>query len=158
MTEAEQLTPVHEGADLIHGCIAMLTQHKKLYALTMLLTVAAAIMLLYMSITDAISLPWLLVLVGIVVVGIIGLVYAIRVGFDLSLLRKLELEKNNLDLGLAAIDRALIEFGLIASSQAGRPIGLRVKGCLRLFKIQIGLCFMQLSIILVAAVVNFFIS
>jgi len=130
------------------SCIALVEQHSKPHVLSKGITLIAVALLLYWGIMNTLALFGLLALVGIVVLGIIEMVYAIRIGFDLSLLRKLAGKPGEIGSGLTAIDRALTQLHLLPSDKTGRSLDVRLQGCLRLFKIQIGVCVLQCMTIL----------
>lgn len=130
------------------SCIALLEQYTRPHALSKLITLLSVLFLLYMGVTGVLSLFWLVALAGIIMLGAIEMVYAIRVGFDLALLRKLAGQTDSIDAGLKAIDRALTQLNLLPSDKADRSLDVRLMGCMHLFKIQAVLFFLQLIVVL----------
>ena len=137
--------------DTVRCCIALIEQHHKPHLLSTGITFVAVSIMLYMAIVNSLSPYWLVTLVGIVILGLLEIKYAVRIGFDILLLRQLSNQTGNIDAGLNGIDHALMKLQLIPTDKSGKPLDTRLEGCLRLFKVQTGLCVVQI-IVLVGAV------
>jgi hypothetical protein len=122
--------------DVLFCAAAFLDQGRTIDCLSRLLTAAALVAVL---IGPAISTqpPWMLIgsAVVVAVAGLAETYFAIRVGFDAALFRKVATASDAPDF--AGIDEALTQLGLLPTQKHHRPAGARVAGARRLFGFQI---------------------
>lgn len=142
----------------IASCIALIEQYTKPHLLSVSVTLATIMLLIYLAIVNMLSGFWFIVLTLIILIGVLVMVYTIRIGFDLTLLRQLEKQENNIDAGLMALDHSLTKLKLIPASKAGRNLNTRLQGCLGLFKTQVGLCVLQIIAVLGSVVIHLYLS
>ena len=141
----------------LSASIALLAQYEKPQRFSLLLTLAALVMLLFSS---TLSFYALLSVCVVVIAGMLQIVLAVRIGFDHALLKQLvavinaEKEPVDLDSTLADMDNSLSALGLLADIKAGRTLNSRLKGCVRLFKMQFRLLVLQLAMLLVAVLIQ----
>ncbi len=83
---------------------------------------------------------------GAFVATIAELWLAIRVGFDAALFRAVACG----EIDMRQLDSALQRFGLMPVEKAGRPIELRIRGALRLLRLQ-GFCLLVALLLLLGA-------
>ena len=133
-------------------CITLIEQYRKPHIFSNGIMLISIMLILFLAITNTLSLFWLLTLASIIVLGIVEMIYAIRVGFDLTLLKKLANKNNSVELGLKEIDSALTQLRLLPSDKTDRNLDTRLRGCIYLFKTQVGLCVLQCLIVVSAAV------
>lgn len=132
---------------MIDTCLALLVQHKTIHAVSVVMTLIAVLLLLVFVLFNTQAYLWFAMLAAVLVLGIAQIYYAIRIGFDVLLLQQLVAATQPISMGLALLDNALRQLGLLAPAKAGREIEQRIAGSLRLFKIQTLLCLMQFIII-----------
>ncbi|VAW63253.1 hypothetical protein MNBD_GAMMA10-1313 [hydrothermal vent metagenome] len=131
----------------IESCIALLEQHNKIHLLSIVATIFALLMLLLKSVLVEISFAGLFVLLLVVIMGLVEVVFAVRVGFDSQLLKNLC--KNNAhtreiaSAKLGVLDDSLVQLALIKSNKTARALNERLLACIRLFKQQAFFCFFQ---------------
>ncbi len=118
------------------SCAAsLLDQGRALDRLSRLLTAAALIgMLVYPA---AVGRPPLALAVAAIVIAVAGLgesYFAIRVGFDAALFRRLAGEPEQ--QGFGEMDGALTELGWLPPVKRDRPAPVRIAGAVRLMKLQ----------------------
>jgi hypothetical protein len=91
------------------------------------------------------SLPVALVVIGL---GVAQAWLAVRVGFDAALLRDVANRTQ-----FAALDAALVALDLIPPEKAGRPLDERLRGAMRLMRLQ-GLCLgAQILVLILGALI-----
>ena len=117
--------------------VALLDQGGRIDRLSCALTIAGTASVLAIVLLGAeMPVPTAL-LAASVVCGMAELYFAIRVGFDAALFRRLADMPNAPDL--AALDTALGNLGLLPSAKTGRSLEQRTAGACRLFRWQAGL-------------------
>ena len=143
-----------QAIDSLQTCIALLEHYKKAHYLSLALSLCASVVLLVAGLSQILSLYWFLTLSSVIVLGVLEIFFAIRVGFDINLLRYLlkNLQKDNreLDASLLALDNSLIRLNLLPSIKAGRSLDERLLGCLKLFKWQTLVSISQLAWVMIA--------
>jgi len=123
-------------------CADLLAQGSKVHYLSVTMSGVAALALMLMSNMVLITA---MLLMAVIVLGLLELMYAIRVGFDSALLRRLA----NKQLGSTKeLDDTLIELKLIPSKKRGRELNDRLQGCMALFKTQVIFCLLQALVLL----------
>lgn len=136
--------PGHDSA-MVAYAVALLEQHEKIHRLSLALTLLAAIVFVVAVKGDFLSFGWAIALIAIFIMGGLELFYAIRVGFDLGILRRLEQCKDEMPTALSLLDKALVRLNLINVEKSGRKLDQRLGACIRLFKIQLGLGIGQMA-------------
>ncbi len=139
----------------ITSCVSLLEQSSKFHFLSIGLTMSASIILLAASVFSQLSNTWFIILFLVILLGAIEVFYAIRVGFDKRLLALLVIDGVETDTLLTRLDEALTALKLLPKDKAGRDISKRLLGCIKLFKLQLGLCYLQLLVVVAAAVFAF---
>lgn len=139
---------IEKEINSIHSCIALITQHKTPHLLSVAVTFMACTMVLYIAVTDSISLFWVIAFSAIIFIGLVEMVTVIRIGFDVLLLQNLGSHKQGLKPAMDLLDESLESLQLLPSGKAGRPLDTRLSGCIRLFRTQIILCSAQFIVIL----------
>jgi hypothetical protein len=125
---------------------ALLNQERRIDRLSCALTVTGVLAVFAMAVaTMAMFVPS----VGC---GLGELFFAVRVGFDAALFRRLVNEPEPADL--SALDNALDSLGLSAPNKAGRPIQQRAIAACRLLRKQAASSALQALLLLAAAVVT----
>jgi hypothetical protein len=135
---------------LISAAACLLDQGRAVDGLSRLLTAASLVVLMLPAVLPAGTqrLP-AAILAGVALLGMAETLYAVRVGLDAALFRRLAEGPEPLDLD--GIDTALIELGLIAAPRADGSAGSRVSGARRLLYRQSALLVLQIGLILAAA-------
>ena len=134
-------SPHHAMLEVI---TALLQQGRIIDRWSRLLTIAALILLLATIMMGAPKI----VLALVVLVGIVEIYLAIRVGFDAALFERL---REPAAMDLASLDAALVQLGLLPASRSGRPLDDRIAGARRLFYKQGAALAIQLAVLLCAA-------
>ena len=94
-----------------------------------------------------VSEPIIWLAIGTTVIGALETYAAIRVGFDIALLKRIQqLDKAPEDT-LSQIDNSLIALGFVKPGSAVRDVESRIRGCLRLFRYQALFCIGNMLII-----------
>jgi hypothetical protein len=123
------------SADLARASLAaaaaLLAQGRGLDRLSRLLTVTALAALVAVAVLGAPKLMVVALLALSVLAGVNELYFAVRVGFDAALFRRLADAAETSEL--TSLDQALIAIGLLPADKAGRPLEQRIAGACRLF-------------------------
>ena len=130
---------------------ALLDQAAIIERLSRPLTVAALLILMAPALTGqrwTVALSVLLALVALA--GLLQGYLALRVRFDAALFARLA-EGGALP-DLADLDRTLLALGLMPAAKAGRPLGLRIAGARRLFRLQALALAAQVALIVLGTV------
>jgi hypothetical protein len=145
----------HEISKLdIATTIALLTQHNKVHSLSIAVTVSVMLTMLLLTVLDAMILVNLLGFSLVMVLGVVETVYALRVGFDIGLLRQLQEQGGDIQLGLTRLDETLLMLRLIPAKQVGRDLEVRLQGCLRLLKRQVLCTLLQIAVVIVTTIID----
>lgn len=135
----------------IMSCAALLEQHTKIHGFSVAMTVmAVAVSLALVGFSVSPLLLWPGTTVVIVLLGLAETWFAIRVGFDRSLLLSIASGPENLE----PWDQALTGLKLMPASKAGRGLSERLQGCIRLLKWQAALLAVQLLVAVVGMVLQ----
>jgi hypothetical protein len=136
--------------DLAAAAAALLDQGQRADRLSRPITAASALVLLLLPafLEPPPVLPTT-ILALVVLLGLIELYLAIRVGFDAALFRRLAAAPEGFDR--ARLDRALSRLGLMPEAKAGRPIIERIAGARRLLAWQGMTLFAQILLVLIGA-------
>ena len=130
---------------------ALLDQAAIVERLSRPLTVAALLILMAPALTGHRWTGALSVLLALVVlVGVLQGYLALRVRFDAALFARLA-EGGALP-DLAALDRTLLALGLMPAAKIGRPLGPRIAGARRLFRLQALALAAQVALIVLGTV------
>ena len=125
----------------------LLDQGQLLNRLSVVATsIALAVLLLPVFPTTA---AMVLVAVSVVAAGLIELYFAIRVGFDAALFRRIGNDAAEDRLDVAAFDNALTALRLLPAGKSGFPIATRIVGAKRLLVYQ-GIAFLLQMLLAVA--------
>lgn len=84
--------------------------------------------------------------VGVALIGLLELFFAIRVSFDAQLFRRLSHDAAQDRLEINACDAALLALRLIPAGKAGRPLAKRMAGAKRLLVWQGVVLFFQVAV------------
>ena len=136
--------------DLAAAAAALLDQGRRADHLSRPITAASALVLLLLPAVlgpPPVLLTTILVLV--VLLGLVQLYFAIRVGFDAALFHRLAAAPEGFDR--ARLDRALLRLGLMPEAKAGRPIVECIAGARRLLAWQGMTLAAQVLLVLVGA-------
>jgi hypothetical protein len=90
---------------------------------------------------------WLAVGTAVVVLGTVEFWLAGRVAFDAELFQAIAAKGGDLE----GFDSAMQALGVMPSHKAGRPIGARVRGAMRLFRLQGSTFAAQIAVLLAGA-------
>jgi|GEM_PF-3498441 len=126
----------------------LLSQHSKIHNLSVAMTVSVLLASLLLVGLGSLDLPGLSGMLLIVLLGVIEMVLAVRVGFDTALLRQLVHSNNFTSADLNGLDQALVWLKLMPADKSVRSLEPRLQGCLRLFKQQVACCMLQLVVLL----------
>ena len=137
---------------LLWCAVAFLEQGRVIDRLSRTLT-ASAIVSILIALAIAAHPPRVLVGVAFVasVAGFAEMYFAVRVGFDASLFRRVADAEGLLDF--AATDAALEAIGLMAPAKCGRPAEARIAGARRLFRFQVLALAAQVLSLLIGAII-----
>jgi hypothetical protein len=80
--------------------------------------------------------------------GVVQKYWALRVALDAELFAEMANAVGEPARNAQAMDRALLDLGLLSATRAGRPWAERCRGALRLLRIQAMLCALQLLLAL----------
>ncbi|MBV8189381.1 MAG: hypothetical protein JOY64_19565 [Alphaproteobacteria bacterium] len=127
---------------------ALLRRGVMVHTASLILTIVALLTGVGLSFVGAKPGPaWLVVGAAVVVLGFVEFWLAGRVALDAELLSAIAAKGCDLD----GFDGAMQTLGLMPSHKASRPIGARIRGALRLFKLQ-GLALVaQIAVLLAGA-------
>jgi len=144
-------TPDSTPRRLIAAAACLLDQGRAVDGLSRLLTAAALLVLMLPAVLPASTqrVP-AAILAAVALLGMAETLYAVRVGLDAALLRRLATEPEPFDLD--GIDTALIELGPIAEPRADGSVGSR--GARRLLYRQSALLVLQIGLIPAAAALS----
>jgi hypothetical protein len=84
----------------------------------------------------------------LILLGVAQKYWALRVAFDAELFAAMAKAGGELERNTQAMDRALVDLGLLPAARADRPWAERCRGALRLLRIQAVLCALQLLLAL----------
>jgi len=132
-------------------CTGFLSQHTKINHFSQLLT-SLAILLVILNASSKLSIALILALIIVILLGIYETMLAVRVGFDVEILKQLSLKEQVFDEDLESLDRALVDIGLIKKSNSKpmtRDLNTRLLACMKLFKNQSLMLILQLMIFLI---------
>ncbi len=142
----------------IKSCIALLAQHKKIHSFSLFLTISAIASMFFIS-SKSFPLIGFWPLSIIILIGIVELIIAMRIGFDQALLKSLARElyqKNDtITEQLHLMDNALSQLKLIPlttqtmQTKTSWTLNERLLGCVHLFKKQFVLCGSQILIVII---------
>ncbi len=138
-------------------CTGFLSQHVKINRFSQILTSLAVFVLVILSATNKLSIALILVLIVVILLGIYETVLAIRVGFDVEILKQLSTKEQISTEDLESLDRALVDLGLIKKSDPNpitRDLDSRLQACMKLFKNQTLVLILQLMILLIMSLSN----
>lgn len=135
--------------ELLATTAALLDQGRRIDRLSRAMSVTALVSLLALGVTGAGSAASVAMLVVSVVIGVIELFFAMRVGFDAALFHRLAAATGAPDI--VNLDGALATLGLASPERAGRSIEQRTVGACRLLYRQGALAVLQLVVLLAAA-------
>lgn len=144
----------HEQRNAIQSCIALIEQYRMPQLLSVTMTLVSILMVLLLTVMNTLDVVWFVVLAVIIIIGMVEIVYAIRIGLDISLLRQVSDHPESIEAGLAALDRVLLKLRLLPSTKVGRKLDVRLSGCMRLFTTHAALCVAQIHVVLGAAIVQ----
>lgn len=136
----------------IVACAALLEQANKIHYCSLSISLASVFALLILVISWTQNDILLLGLLLLIVLGLLETYMAIRTGFDARLLNALAKDDSELESQLQNMDQALIQLKLMPEQKAGRNLDLRLLSCMKLFRMQILLCGLQLLVILLLAI------
>lgn len=121
------------GAEAAFACAALLEQGRKLQALSLVLTGIAV----FATLGPQPGRPQAQVAVALsILLGIVALYFAIRVGLDARLMRRLAAQADHGRLDLASFDAGLTLAGLRPAAAATRTLGDRIAGASGLLRNQ----------------------
>ena len=138
---------------LLWCAVAFLEQGRVIDRLSRAVT-ASAIVSILIALAVAAHPPRVLVGVASVAAfaGFAEMYFAVRVGFDASLFRRVAEAAGPPEF--AATDAALEGMGLMAPAKCGRPVEARIAGACRLFRLQVlALAAQVLSLLIGASIV-----
>jgi hypothetical protein len=135
--------------DLAAAAAALLDQGQRADRLSRPITAASALVLLLPAFMEPPPVLLTTSLALIVLLGLVELYLAIRVGFDAALFRRLAVAPDGFDC--ARLDRALSRLGLMPEARTGRPMIERVAGARRLLAWQGRTLAAQILLVLVGA-------
>jgi len=145
-----------EDHDAISSTIALLRQYRLLHGFSVMITLSAIVVLLFMALGHELSRYGIGVVVLVIVAGVVEIFLALRVAFDIELLNGLRHTQEEGEGGqaLARLDQSLLRLNLIANDKSGRDLDSRLAGCFRLFRRQALCCGIQVFILLLAALLQ----
>jgi hypothetical protein len=118
------------------------------HAASLVLTMAALLTGVAVSfVTAKPGAAWLSVGIAVVVLGIVEFWLAARVALDAELFDAIAGKGADLE----GFDRAMLAVGLMPADKANRPLGRRIRGALRLLRLQTLALAAQLSALLAGA-------
>ncbi len=120
-------------AEAAFACAALLEQGRKLHALSLMLTGIALFMLVTVH---PLRSPHHIVVGSVILLGVVALYFASRVGLDQRLMRRLATQADDGQLDLGDFDAGLTLAGLRAAAATTRPLGYRIAGATRLLRNQ----------------------
>ena len=127
---------------------ALLRRGAMVHAASCALTVAA---LVGATAAAMLGLPhralWLSLSAEVVVAGLVEFWLAVRVAVDADLFAAIGTAGNDLD----RFDRSMSELGLLAADKTGRPLIVRIRGALRLLKLQAAMLIVQMLAFVIGA-------
>jgi hypothetical protein len=127
---------------------ALLRRGAMVHAASLVLTMSALLGAAAWSIlATRHGLGWLSVGAAIVILGIVEFWLAARVALDAELFDAIAAKEADLD----GFDRAMQALGLMPQDKVGRTLGKRVKGALRLLKLQGLMLCLQVVVLFLAA-------
>lgn len=121
-------------AQAAFACAALLEQGRKLHALSLLLSGAALLMLVIGH--NPIGSPRNIVVGPVILLGLVALYFAGRVGLDEKLMQRLATQADGGELDLGAFDAGLTLAGLRPAAATPRALGDRIAGATRLLRNQ----------------------
>ncbi len=131
------------------ACAALLEQGAKLHLLSLALTLGALLALPLVGM----ELPWLILCVALVCLGMIEFYVAIRVGLDARLMHRLAEDAKRAPPDLDAFDRGLALAGLRGATATPRSLAERIAGAFGLLRGQAIVTALQIALALVGAVI-----
>jgi hypothetical protein len=143
------MTPVSER-EVLASAAALLDQGERIDWLSRALIITALAALAAFGIFDVSKPAAAALLATSVLTGAAELYFAVRVGFDAALFRRLADTPAAVDF--AKLDGALTVLGLLATAKAGRTLAQRTHGAVRLFRYQMGLAAAQTALFMIGAV------
>jgi hypothetical protein len=143
------MTPVSER-EVLASAAALLDQGERIDWLSRALIVLSLAALAAFGILDVNKLAAAALLATSVLTGVAELYFAVRVGFDAALFRRVADTPAAVDF--AKLDGALTALGLLAANKTGRTLAQRTNGAVRLFRFQVGLAAAQTALFMIAAV------
>ncbi len=139
--------------EAVISCIAFIKQFKKPHFFSMALTFGAAVVLLGLVFSSSsLNLYRLCCLSVIVLSGILEMVYAIRVEFDITLLNWFLGQTSSIDNGLGETEQRPTDETCPKKSDS--PLNACLNGCIRLFTTHAHICSIQVVIILCAVIAD----
>jgi hypothetical protein len=148
MNAAPSIPPATSAS--LASAVALLEQGERIDRLSCLLTAVALAALVAMGLAGMQEPAAAVLLALSVVIGLLELYFAVRVGFDARLFRRLADPGAGFDLG--DLDDALTASGLPPANKAARPLKQRSAGACRLLYRQAGSLALQVVLLLLGAV------
>ena len=121
---------------------ALLRQGRRLDGLSSALLLLCAALGLGQALARPADAGFILICLGLVLFGLLQKYWALRVAFDAALFERLG------GLSLSELDDALLGLGLLPADKAGRPLAPRLRGALRLLRLQALALVLQLLVLL----------
>lgn len=112
---------------------ALLDQGRAIHSLALVLALAAIAVLLLAIVIASSGIAPAAMAGGALLFALAETYLALRVGFDAALFRAVATEM----LDWSALDETLVTRGILPAGKAGRPVGARIDGALRLLRRQI---------------------
>jgi hypothetical protein len=142
------MTSAHQKAAQMLGAAADLLDQGQLLNRLSVVTTSIALAVLLLPVFPA-TAAMVLVAVLVVLAGLLQLYFAVRVGLDAALFRRLGNDAAEDRLDVAAFDSALMALRLLPASKSGFPIATRIVGAKRLLAYQ-GAAFLLQMLLAVA--------
>jgi hypothetical protein len=127
----------------------LLAQGGDINRLSLPLTVIAIAAALVAALTTG-SIAFLATVTLAILAGVAQAYLALRVSFDMRLLRRLAGEEPQRQLDVAGFDAACRVLGLMPPHKLGRPIAERAQGSIRLLRLQGAACAIQVVALMAA--------
>ncbi|HJQ57612.1 MAG TPA: hypothetical protein VJ890_11930 [Vineibacter sp.] len=127
----------------------LLAHGASVHLLSAALTVAAVVATLALAITLPNRVAMALASLA-AVAGIAETWFALRVGFDARIFRRLSRGADADGFAVSSFDASMAALGLMPAGKAGRPIAERARGAMRLLGRQVALLLVQVVLLLAA--------
>lgn len=143
-----------EDQDAIRNALALLRQYKLLHGFSLIMTVTGIVVLFFIALGHDTSRFWNAAVVLIIFAGVVELYFALRLAFDVELLRAMVSGDEDIDQVLSRLDRSLLRLKLMPAGKAERNLNQRLAGCFSLFRRQALCCGIQSLMLLIGAVMQ----